>query len=392
MDCQITPISAFPSTNLNSKIKSFTDVANRITRQLGAPVSNLELHQDQIMEFIAQSCEFFTKYAGMSKQYIIFDSRVYERGKGVRMDHLYTLASIPQFSDFGIEREVSHDVLSSNVSHYLNRLSVDTMYVVNKTIDLTSPDFALVGDLQPYIEKESIARGQIMQPDTVQLILDNSTDPEVTSWFTRMKESNLLINQIDGEGERVNVAVDYDLMDYRKVSAVCEWTQGQTSGINTLFSIEQTLAQQTYFSYALANHGFDLVSWYIVKDWMDMREKLLATKKDIYFDKRTQYLKMSPEPRSHEYTVGVLECWVEDPLRDVIKEHWVQQYALALTKIAIGHTRGQFQSTQLFGGGTINAQDMMSQGLQEKEKLEDMMMKGATSGFGDSEPPIFMVG
>ena len=60
--------------------------------------------------------------------------------------------------------------------------------------------------------------------------------------------------------------------------------EGSTTGINTLFTIEQTLAQQTYFSYAMGNYGFDLISWYTLKNWLETREKLLAQQRSYTFD------------------------------------------------------------------------------------------------------------
>ena len=38
-----------------------------------------------------------------------------------------------------------------------------------------------------------------------------------------------------------------------------------------LLLAQQTLAQQTYFSYAMGNYGFDLISWYTLKDWLKTR-------------------------------------------------------------------------------------------------------------------------
>jgi len=64
-------------------------------------------------------------------------------------------------------------------------------------------------------------------------------------------------------------------MDYRKVISVKDYVEGSSAGVNTLFSIEQSLAQQTYFSYAMGNYGFDLVSWHIVQEWIETRQKVL---------------------------------------------------------------------------------------------------------------------
>ena len=81
---------------------------------------------------------------------------------------------------------------------------------------------------------------------------------------------------------------------------------------------------------------------------------------------------------------------MERPLTDIIKEQWVYQYALALTKIAIGTIRGKYQNTQLFGGGTINAA-ILEDGKAEKIELEKKLYEGAP-GLGDAAHPDFFVG
>jgi hypothetical protein len=179
-------------------------------------------------------------------------------------------------------------------------------------------------------------------------------------------------------------------MDYRKVVSVIEFEEGSNQGVNTLFTLEQTLAQQTYFSYAMGNYGFDLVSWYTLKEWLDTREKLLAIRRDLKFDERTQYLQMYPQPGSSRF-YGVISCYLERPIRDLVKEQWVYEYALALSKITIGRVRGKFSGVSLLGGGTLNF-DLLQEGLSEKKELEQMLLTGASAGFGDSDPAMFFVG
>jgi hypothetical protein len=74
----------------------------------------------------------------------------------------------------------------------------------------------------------------------------------------------------------------------------------------------------------MGNYGFDLVSWHIVQEWMETRQKVLATRKSWTFDPRTQYLRIFPKPKDFSY--GVLTAYVERPLKDILKEPWVQQY------------------------------------------------------------------
>ncbi len=177
----------------------------------------------------------------------------------------------------------------------------------------------------------------------------------------------------------------------RKVIDVYSHEESSSSSLNTLFTIEQTLAQQTYFSYAMGNYGFDLISWYILKQWLETREKMLSTKRYFKFDERTQHLLLLPEPKTGERYYGCVSCYVEKPIRDMIKEPLVFQYALALTKITLGRVRGKFGNAQLFGGTSLDT-SILQEGLQEKKELEEMMTTGSTTGFGDGAPPMFFVG
>ena len=208
----------------------------------------------------------------------------------------------------------------------------------------------------------------------------SSYKPELTTMGEKTGQETVIYNNM----------FDYDMMDYRKVIAVTDFEEGTTTGINTLFTIEQTLAQQTYFSYAMGNYGFDLISWYTVKNWLETREKVLATKRSFEFNERTQYTRIYPEPNDSVRFYGVLNCYIEKPIRDLIKEIWVYQYSLALTKIMVGHTRSKFSQVNLFGGQVFTT-EIMSQGIEEKNKLEEQIYTNA-AGLGDSEPACFFVG
>jgi len=324
----VEPVSAFYSTNLQSKIQSYERLGQRICRALGAPLVNIEVHSDQLNEFIGIACEMFTKFAGYTQEYLVFDSDLYEKEKGgLRLDVLFSLTK-----DFNFRSKFK------NVSK-----SIKDLYSIGKMVigETDSPYLFQVIDQT--------------QPDTLELL--NS--------------------------------YDYLIGDYRRVIDVIDFEEGSSDGINTLFTIEQSLAQQTYFSYSLGNYGFDLISWYTLKNWLDTREKVLALRRDVRFDPRSQYMQMFPAP-SNTHFYGIVTCYVERPLVDIIKEPWVYQYALALTKIAIGQVRGKYAGTQLFGGGTINA-SILEDGKTEKAELEKKLYESAP-GLGDAAPPEFFVG
>jgi len=349
IDCsQAMPLSSFYSTNLNNVICGYSRLGERISRSLGAPLINVEIHQDQLYENISIAVEMFTKFAGYTREYIIFNSDLYERGKGIRMDVLFSARRDSDFSDYKTK-------IATTEAQKLN------------------PNFNF-----RYEEK----CGKQFAPlySLSKMVIGEAANPYIYQVGDNLKPNQLELNQ----------AYDYLLDDYRKVVSVRGFEVGSSDGVNTLFTIEQTLAQQTYFSYSMGNYGFDLISWYTLKNWLDTREKMLALRKAINFNDRTQMMQMYPEPKDEQFW-GTLECYVEKPIAWVIKEEWVYQYALALSKIVVGRVRGKYGNVQLFGGGVLNY-DLLEEGRTEKEKLEEQLYTGASPGMGDAEPTLFLIG
>lgn len=293
-----TPQQMFAgSTNLNNKIKTYSDLIRRIKMQLGWPVVQVEVCDEQIVDFIDQAIEWYTKYAGFTEEFLVFDSNIYKCGVGIKMDEVFT-----------------------------------------------------------------------------QLYCMRECKPFMSNAAAKHTEHN-------------NLLMDYDLDDYRKVVNVWSFDEAGQQGGDFLFSMEYIFAQQTYFSYVLGNYGFDLVTWHILKDWIDTRERVFALKRRYSFDERNQILRLLPEPSTGQRFVGVVGAYVEKPIKDLIAERWIYHYSLALTKIALGQIRGKFGSVQLFGGGQINV-EIGAQGLAEKEALQTELMKE----HGEVNPFLFYIG
>ena len=395
--CTIKPLSAFLSTNLNNKIQTYDNLGDRIKRALGYPLISLEIHTDQLRQNIQIAVEYFTKFAGFTQEYLIFDSNMYEARKGIRLDLLYTVAN-QNLNGTAVATGVNpigpgpqslrsySPMKNSQATVYVTTSTLSASYFTTQSALSTTFAYQQSG-LQP-----GLHRYQILNQTTFAMVTAHNVNLSAGTFGT-FKETTPTSITFEGSATDASYyqnVFDYDIMDYRKVVDVTDFEEGSSTGINTLFTLEQTLAQQTYFSYAMGNYGFDLVSWYTLKEWIDTREKILATRRDIKFDPRSQYLQMYPEPGSHRF-YGVISCYLERAIRDVIMEQWIYEYAMALSMITIGRVRGKFGSVALLGGGSLNY-DLLTEGIENKKELETRLLEGASPGFGDTDPPMFFVG
>jgi hypothetical protein len=289
----VLPNGFHGSTTFNSQIKSYDHLAQRVRRTLGEPLIQIEVSSEQIYEFIDIAIEYFTKFSGVTEEFLIFRSDLYKSGVGL---------------DIGKLINISPEMMNSNTSN-----------------------------------------------------------PSLSAGY------------------------DYDLGDFRKVVDVYSYAEGNNTGVNTLFTIENTIAQQAYFGQLLGNVGYDLVTWQALKTWLDTRDKVLALTPYIRFDPDTQIMKLIPEPSQvggGSTYLGLVGCKVQKPIKFLVSQLWVYRYTLALTKIAVGHIRTKFQGTNLFGGQTVNGSNLLSEGNAEKEALE----KEITTDLVDRDPIRFFIG
>ncbi len=432
------------STYLANQVTTYQRLADRISYALGWPIVNLELHGNQIYTNIAQSVEFFSKYAGYTEEHLVFDSDKYTRGKGLNIAELLTLTpelTATYESTIEVTTKTTTEVATTTAKNFDadsegTFISLFEFNVGNAAVDPSEYTFTVtLNDSNAQVSKALVIAvsgdtdnsqsadvsltqyGDVFTTSTE--IFEVSSIPglsseQVAGSYTNAVSVGIVLGSEMTKAGSVNAnrnAVSTDATttqqlttqkpiignfddltrQKRKVIDVYSHEEASSDSLNTLFTIEQTLAQQTYFSYAMGNYGFDLVSWYILKQWLETRGKMLSTQRYFKFDERTQHLVLVPEPKTGERFYGCVSCYVEKPIRDIIKEPWVFQYALALTKITLGRVRGKFGNAQLFGGTGLDT-SILQEGLQEKKELEEMMTTGSTTGFGDGAPPMFFVG
>lgn len=413
--CKVTPTDYYMSTNLNNKHTSFEKVATSILNRLGYPAVGVpDVHRDMLFEAISEACEFFTKYAGFTEEYLVIDSRVYEPNKGIRLDKLFSIASIQESHSKGVNwRHIDRgpgQILERPRDVYVCKVAIprNDYYISEKEFEMLEKNCAEV-DRELLCHLKDISK---RYPDGIEelSIISGFLYEFLISKRGYVKEQfKKSKNQIVTEGgEELTIYAedekhgqwredlsyekmyDYDIMDYRKVVDVKNWYEGTSLSITSLFSTEFALAEQAYYSYQFSIRGFDMVSWVNLNFMLDTRKKVLALDRDYKFNDYTQYLQFFPQPKPQTHFVGVIQAWVEKPLRDIIRERWVFKYALAIVKTMIGNVRGKWGDVQMLGGGVVTGNRIGDEGRQEMEKLEELLI--TQNGYGDAPPPAFFIG
>lgn len=518
----VLPNSFHGSTTFASKVTSYELLSERVKRALGYPLVEIEISDEQMYTNIDIACEFFTKFAGVTEEFLIFRSDLYIKGAGLPIGRLLNitpeLTSIPNpdnpntppliLTEFemdignGVDRQyiINHGLNDDNILIQLYDNASDDMVFAqvksdtlnSATISFTSPissnavkvlifngiskhvevlskesnpsiEYTInhnlndenvliqayddVTDVQVFVYIKSngpnssvisfegdsdssirvVVLGgvsrlryisvignsnqkeytithnlstddvlvQVMDTDTMEVVYPEISNISATQSVITFDPAPLskyykviIIKGDEIKSSQLAGAWDYDLNSYRKVVDVYSFAEGNNSGINSLFTIEHTIAQQAYFGHLLGNVGYDLITWQALKGWLDLREKVLGMMPYLRFNPDTQMLKIIPEPTSSSTYYGLIGCKVQKPIKDIVSQLWIYRYVLALTKITIGHVRGKYTGTNLFGGQTVNYSDMMSQGLAEKEKLETEII----SDLIDRDPIKFFIG
>ena len=386
--CNLKPLEAFMSTDLNNKNKTYDDISERILHFFGYPaVSVSDLHRDQIYDAISMAVERFYKHAGVVKEYLILDSRLYEQNHGIPIDKLCTISGIlSRPDDYATKRSAERG--PEQTVKVPDDVYITKDYIKKGDYYLSNEDYKLLINNVPSDKVAEIKMLKAMSekyPDGVEELSIISKDfmeflvskrKYNTGMFKKSKDAVFTVGgerqEIYTEGEfgkeresiQYNKMFDYDIMDYRKVVSVVNYSESGVSSITSLYNFDTSLAQQFFYTNQFNHRSFGLTTWYALHEWRNLYEKMLAVKRGWHFNKDTQYLTLTPQPRMGERFFGIVECWVEKPLKDVLKEPWVFDYALALVKEMLGRVRSKWgDSVQMLGGGSLTGNALAQEGV-----------------------------
>ena len=413
--CNVKPLEAYMSTDLNNKNRTYDDISERILHFFGYPaVSVSDLHRNQIYDAISMAVERFYKHAGVVKEYLILDSRLYEQNHGIPIDKLCTISGIlSRPDDYATKRSAERGPEQS--VKVPDDVYITKDYIKKGDYYLSNEDYKLLINNVPSDKIAEIKMLKAMSekyPDGVEELSIISKDFMEFLVYKRryntemFKKSKDAIFTIGGEKQEIytdgefgkeresiqyNKMFDYDIMDYRKVVSVVNYSESGVSSITSLYNFDTSLAQQFFYTNQFNHRSFGLTTWYALHEWRNLYEKMLAVKRGWHFNKDTQYLTLTPQPKMGERFFGIVECWVEKPLKDVLKEPWVFDYALAVCKEMLGRVRSRWgENVQMLGGGSLTGNALAQEGVNKQKELLDELIKN--QAYGAMHKPRFFVG
>lgn len=184
---------------------------------------------------------------------------------------------------------------------------------------------------------------------------------------------------------------------------------GISSGINTLFTIENYLYAQGYFEalWNTANQGYSIVSYHIARDFLETVRKYSPDKYNWKYHRYTNQLEIHPAPASGsslELAEGTVDSpgfillrgymiegstydnWTAgDSDEDFYESDWIFDYAFADCKERLGYIRRKFANFASIGntGISLDGDSLVSEGKEEKDALmEKLQLEEVWDGYG----------
>ncbi len=121
--------------------------------------------------------------------------------------------------------------------------------------------------------------------------------------------------------------------------------------------------------------------YHLALSWIDLSYQMSGKGFEWDYNPRTRLLKLYPDPikyfrmdLSDDNRWGhhiIVECYCLRPEEQNYGETWVKRMALAKAKILIGNIRSTFTGISLVGGGSVDGQQILQQGISERDALRD---------------------
>jgi hypothetical protein len=190
-------------------------------------------------------------------------------------------------------------------------------------------------------------------------------------------------------------------------------TTGTSSGINTLFTIDNFLYNQGMFEALYNTAGYTLISYHIARDFLETVRKYSPDKYNYKYHRYSNQLEIHPAPSTgnalqvtnsegeiitvdspgfillRAYMIegsSHSSTWEDgDSDNDFYESTWILDYSIALCKITLGNIRRKFANFASIGntGISLDGDTLVSEGKEERERLEESLkLEECYTGLG----------
>ena len=175
------------------------------------------------------------------------------------------------------------------------------------------------------------------------------------------------VTETDKTNEYITVGNDF-------IGIINIFDIGDATSTNNLFNVRYQIALNDLYDLS----RYDLVPYFM--NFMNIRfiEEMLVGKQPLRYNRHQNRLHIDMDwgkVTADDYIIAEGYQKINpDTYTDVYNDRWLQRYVTCLFKIQWGSNLTKFVGMQLPGGVQFNGEQILQQGLDEKQRLEDEMI------------------
>ena len=175
------------------------------------------------------------------------------------------------------------------------------------------------------------------------------------------------VTETDKTNEYITVGNDY-------IGIINIFDIGDATSTNNLFNVRYQIALNDLYDLS----RYDLVPFFMNFQNIRFIEEMLVGKQPLRYNRHQNRLHIDMDwgkVTADDYIIAEGYQKINpDTYTDVYNDRWLQRYVTCLFKIQWGSNLTKFVGMQLPGGVQFNGEQILQQGLDEKQRLEDEMI------------------
>ena len=144
------------------------------------------------------------------------------------------------------------------------------------------------------------------------------------------------------------------------------------------------LENQLYMAGYYDFRNFDLISYELVSEWIELKDRILGSKLSYHFDTRKRKVYIH---NRLQYGYAVLGVYCFPPIEALWNNPWIREYVVAKVRTIVGDVRNKYGDTALLGGGTIEGESWITRGEDKIRELKEELAEYTMN----NEPPDFFI-